>query len=56
MDPATIITLVTLLLKAADEAVKVCKQINGEDSIPTLEEILKQNAELQAKIDAARKV
>jgi hypothetical protein len=56
MDPATIVMLVTALLQVSAKLVEVGQQINGEEAIPSLDEILTKNVALQAKIDAEKGV
>lgn len=51
MDPVQAAILINQLLATAMNVWTSCRQVNGEDSIPPWEDILKVNTSLQAKID-----
>jgi hypothetical protein len=54
MTPDVIISLVMGLINGAKALVEMARQIHGQDAIPTWEQILDDNAALQAKIDAEK--
>jgi hypothetical protein len=52
MTPEAILALVNGLISLAFQAYSSLKEVTGEDKIPTWDEIINENALLQAKIDA----
>lgn len=52
MPVATIIAIINGLVATAFNLYKVLKQVKGEEQIPTWNELLKENKELQEAIDA----
>lgn len=54
MEPASILALVNGLVSTAFNIYRFLKSISGDVAIPTWEEILKKNIDLQNEIDAAK--
>ena len=52
MNAAQVIMLIDMVLTFAMRLQAWAQQIYGEEAIPSWEELLKKNAETQAKIDA----
>jgi len=54
MGPGEIIALIEMLFGLIFRLYNFAKQVAGSEPIPTLEEIYKKNADLQAEIDAEK--
>ena len=52
MGAEVIVALVTALINSAMQIWSSARKVYGEEAIPSWDEILKKNADLQAKIDA----
>jgi hypothetical protein len=51
MEPTAILALLNGMISTAFTLYKMLKQISGDAQIPTWNELLKKNADLQAEID-----